>query len=257
MSHVLSDTPQPNTSVSPPGCAGVISKIKTSQLSCRHSSYTKPPCSSPLHLHKRQLHSSNCSNKKHDGHVNTCIFLTSQLIYHDILLDLTSNTTYSEFDLFIWPCHHHHLLSPNSSVQFICSVMSDSLWPCGLQHTRLPCPSPTPEACLHKLMSIESVMLSNHLILCCPLLIGLKCCLPLNGSLWKWKCELLSCVQLCDTMDCSPPGSSVDGISQVRILEWVAISSRGSSQSRDRACISCLAGGFFTTESLGKPLVRI
>ena len=98
---VLSDTPQPNTSVSPPGCAGVISKIKTSQLSCRHSSYTKPPCSSPLHLHKRQLHSSNCSNKKHDGHVNTCIFLTSQLIYHDILLDLTSNTTYSEFDLFI------------------------------------------------------------------------------------------------------------------------------------------------------------
>ena len=32
MSHVLSDTPQPNTSVSPPGCAGVISKIKTSQL---------------------------------------------------------------------------------------------------------------------------------------------------------------------------------------------------------------------------------
>ena len=35
-------------------------------------------------------------------------------------------------------------------------------------------------------------------------------------------------------MDCSPPGSSVRGISQARILEWVAISSsRGSSQSRD------------------------
>ena len=40
-------------------------------------------------------------------------------------------------------------------------------------------------------------------------------------------------------MDCNPPGSSVHGISQVRILEWVAISfSRGSLQSRDRACIS-------------------
>ena len=34
-----------------------------------------------------------------------------------------------------------------SSVQFSCSVVSDSLWPCGLQHARLPCPSPTPGAC--------------------------------------------------------------------------------------------------------------
>ena len=33
------------------------------------------------------------------------------------------------------------------SVQFSCSVVSDSLWPHGLQHTRPPCPSPTPRAC--------------------------------------------------------------------------------------------------------------
>ena len=46
--------------------------------------------------------------------------------------------------------------------------MSDSLWPHGLQHSRLPCPSPTPRAC-SKLMSIKLVMPSNHLILCCPL----------------------------------------------------------------------------------------
>ena len=38
--------------------------------------------------------------------------------------------------------------SSTSSVQFSCSVMSDSLWLHGLQHTRLPCPSPTPGACL-------------------------------------------------------------------------------------------------------------
>ena len=39
-----------------------------------------------------------------------------------------------------------------------------------------------------------------------------------------------SCLTLCDLMDCSPPGSSGHGISQARILEWVAISfSRGSS----------------------------
>ena len=235
MSRVLSDTPPPNTSVSPPGCTGAISKIKYQNW---HSSYTKPPCSSPLHLRKRQLRSSNCSNQKHNGHVNIYLFVTSQLIYHDNLLDLTSNTTYSEFDLVLWPCHHHHVLPPNSSVQFICSVMSDFLWPCGPQHARLPCPSPSPEAC--SLMSIESVMPSNHLILCRPLLIGLKCCLLPNGSLWKRKCEFLSCVRLCDTMDCSPPGSSVDGISQARILEWVAISfTRVSSWPRYQTYISC------------------
>ena len=43
-----------------------------------------------------------------------------------------------------------------------------------------------------------------------------------------------SCLTLFDPMDCSPPGSSVHGILQARILEWVAISiSRGSSQLRD------------------------
>ena len=50
-------------------------------------------------------------------------------------------------------------------------------------------------------------------------------------------------------MDCSPPGSSVHGISQARILEMDAISfSRGSSWPRDGAHISCIAGRFFTTE---------
>ena len=48
-------------------------------------------------------------------------------------------------------------------------------------------------------------------------------------------------------MDCSPPGSSVHGILQARILEWVAISfSRGSSQPRDRTQISCIAGRLYT-----------
>ena len=50
-------------------------------------------------------------------------------------------------------------------------------------------------------------------------------------------------------MDCSPPGSSVHGILQAKILEWVVISfSRGSSWPRDWTRVSCLAGGFFTTE---------
>ena len=56
-----------------------------------------------------------------------------------------------------------------SSVQFSCSVVSNSLRPHWLQHARPPCPSPTPRV-YSKLMSIESVMPSNHLILCRPLL---------------------------------------------------------------------------------------
>ena len=47
-------------------------------------------------------------------------------------------------------------------------------------------------------------------------------------------------------MDCSPPGFSVHGILQARILEWLAISfSRGSSQPRDRTQASCIAGTCF------------
>ena len=52
--------------------------------------------------------------------------------------------------------------------------------------------------------------------------------------------SLLLCPTLCNPVDISPPGSSVHGISQVAILEWVAISfSRRSSTSRDRTCVSC------------------
>ena len=52
------------------------------------------------------------------------------------------------------------------------------------------------------------------------------------------------CPTLCDPMDCSLPGSSVCGILQARILEWVAISSsRGSSRPRDGNQVSCIIGG--------------
>ena len=50
--------------------------------------------------------------------------------------------------------------------------------------------------------------------------------------------QLLLCLTLCDPMDCSPPGSSVHGIFQARILEWVAISSF-SGPSRTRVSKPC------------------
>ena len=55
-----------------------------------------------------------------------------------------------------------------------------------------------------------------------------------------------SCLTLCDPVDCSPPGSSIHGFSQARILEWVAISfSRGSSWPRNQTHISLIAGRCF------------
>ena len=65
------------------------------------------------------------------------------------------------------------------------------------------------------------------------------------------------CPTLCHSMDCSPPGSSVHGISQARILEWVAISSfRGSSQPRNWTHMSggsCLSRQILYPEPPGKP----
>ena len=78
-----------------------------------------------------------------------------------------------------------------SSAQFSCSLVSNSLWHHGLQHTRPPCLSPTPRV--------------------------------------------------------YPNSSSVHGILQARILEWVAFPfSRGSSWPKDQTQVSCIAGRFFT-----------
>ena len=59
-------------------------------------------------------------------------------------------------------------------------------------------------------------------------------------------CVSQLCLTLCDPMDCSPPGSSVDRVLQVRILEWIAIpTSRGSSCPKDQTWFSCFVAGFF------------
>ena len=50
------------------------------------------------------------------------------------------------------------------------------------------------------------------------------------------------CLTLYEPMDCSPPGSSVHGILQARILEWVAMPSRGSACRRDQTCMYLLHG---------------
>ena len=62
-----------------------------------------------------------------------------------------------------------------------------------------------------------------------------------------------SCPTLCNPRDCGPPGSSIHGILQARMLQWVAIpTSRGSSWLRDWTRVFGIAGGFFTVSATGE-----
>ena len=69
----------------------------------------------------------------------------------------------------------------------------------------------------------------------------------------RWGEVAQSCPTLCDSVDCSLPGSSIQGILQARILEWVAISfSRGSSRPRDRTQVSGIGGKCFNFWATGE-----
>ena len=66
-----------------------------------------------------------------------------------------------------------------------------------------------------------------------------------------------SCLTLCNRMECSPPGCSVNGVLQARILEWVAISfSRGSSQPRGRTQVPHIADSL-PSEPPGKSMLYV
>ena len=72
---------------------------------------------------------------------------------------------------------------------------------------------------------------------------------PPREALNDFGCVLVPqlCPTLCDPMDCSPQGSSLHGILEARILEWVSVPfSKGSSQPRDRTHVAHISGRFFT-----------
>ena len=100
----------------------------------------------------------------------TMVIIASELAdqYQEFGCEMNADRKQIPFSLeFNW---FRQKLSPFSSLlQISHSVVSNSLRPHGLQHTRPPCPSPTP--CEFKLMSTELVMLSNHLILCRPFIL--------------------------------------------------------------------------------------
>ena len=166
------------------------------------------------------------------------------------------------FSYLLFP-HWHQF---NSVAQWCQTLRSH-----GLQNSRLPCPSPTPRACpnpcpssqqCHPTISSLVVPFSS-----CLLSFPASRSFPMSQffasggqsvgiiSHFCLMCMYVysvtqSCPTLCDRLDCSQPDSSVHGITQARILEWVAMpSSRASFQPRDQTCIFhvfCIAGIFFT-----------
>ena len=133
--------------------------------------------------------------------------------------------------------------------QFTHSVMSNSFWPHGLQHTRLSSPPPTPRGCSNSSPSSWR---------CHPTISSSVVPFSSCGSV-KWSEVAQLCPTLFDPMDSSRPGSSVHGIFQATVLEWIAISfSRGSSQPRDQTRVSCIVDRSFTVwatrEIQGRPV---
>ena len=137
----------------------------------------------------------------------------------------------------------------------LCSVSSSS-HQCQISSRPPTFPSPAiiPAAIDHFANSIILSFLECHII-------GITHSIwPLQTDFFCLVCGAQWRLIFCNSMDCSPPGSSAHGIFQRRRLEWVAISCcRGSSRPRDPTCISCvsLASGFFTTAPPGKPLLLL
>ena len=103
---------------------------------------------------------------------------------------------------------------------------------------------------LQVLWNPEHITYFTVLLLTIPFLISPPPCMNAQ-ALW-------SCLTLCNPMDCSPPGSSVHGILQARILERVAMpSSRGSSPPRDQthvSYVSCIGRWvLYSLSHLGSP----
>ena len=135
----------------------------------------------------------------------------------------------------------------------VCSIISNSLQPHGLKLARLLWPwdfpgNNTGVGCRFLLQGIFPTQGSNPLP--SPALAGGFCTTGPPGKpvcTVKWSKVAQSCLTLCDPVDCSLPGSSVHGIFQAIVLEWVAISfSRGSSQPRAWTRVSRIVGRCFT-----------
>ena len=116
--------------------------------------------------------------------------------------------------------------------------------------------------CIQRYGFIQSIFIALKILCALPTHLSSSSSTPGNHWSWKSKVKLLSrvksqvtqsCPTLWDPMDCSLPGSSLHGILQVGVLEWVAIAfSRGSSQPRDWTRVSCIPGRRFNLWATGE-----
>ena len=143
----------------------------------------------------------------------------------------------------------NHLGSQQDGISFsLCS----KVWPQSLSQPRICVPSRWKFwGTAHNLTLLPSFAAWEHMCSCRPISLGTWVSrMSRNPIPIGQKVKVLvtqSCLTLCDSMNCSPPRSSVHGILQAKILEWVTIPfSRGSSLLRDRTQVSCTAGRFFT-----------
>ena len=113
----------------------------------------------------------NESDRAHAAIEHACYTLCFENVKHVTLFGpftkrkITLNISqlgWSDSSVWVWPYDHVKISYVLFSSVHSCSVMSDSLWPHGLQHARLPCPSPTAGA-----YSVESVMPSSVILFSC------------------------------------------------------------------------------------------
>ena len=113
----------------------------------------------------------------------------------------------------------------------------------------LPAPSSAP--CLLPFSGHPCLLSASSSLHSRPLVLPCSCRMPPSPHIFLSFIFIVLvsefCPTLCDPVECSPPGSSVHGILQARILEWVAIPfCRGSSPPWVRIQVSCIAGEFFS-----------
>jgi len=150
-----------------------------------------------------------------------------------------------DIPLYVSPTIHLsvHLLMDSESESH--SVVSDSLQPHGL-YSPWNSPGQTTGVDSHSLLpnpGIEPIspsLQADSLLTESPGIFGLFCFWLLDVMHEHVCVKLLqSCLTLCHSIDCNPPGSFVHGILQARMLEWVAmLSSRGSSRPRNQTHVS-------------------
>ena len=122
-----------------------------------------------------------------------------------------------------------------ASVQFSSSFVSNSLRPKGLYHTRLPCPSASSRS-LFKLMSIQSVMPSNHLILCRPLLL-LPSIFPSIRGLFQWVSSLDQGQSIGVSASASVLPMNIQDWFPFGLTGWISLQSKGPSGVFSNAAI--------------------